>query len=378
MSKLASLLGGMTLNDLAKEVLSLQGRRGDTELAHVNKREAALLKAQGGSGTINTNTGMPEFYDGYDVDPYGGFPGGDTSAPEMQPVSQDFQQIPTVDVTQAPLQDQYGQLNFAGQPTPSYGGGETFTTPQEISGFRVAPQAAPQAAGYPYQQFETPGAETMRAMFPVTGGVAGAPSVTPVEQTMAESQAVPEQEMGIMDRLKAFEKWAKDNPQLARSIGAAAGGLPGMMASRQARKDAERTRREMEPKAAPIRQTGEQLLAAGQRGELTAAQQQQIQAARAATRQDLARRGVTSGTAAQMAENRITELAQRFAQTNIDNGVRLIGAANSYDAAAIQMAYKMNADANALTQNYFNNLMRASGALPTPIYAATQGSTYGT
>ena len=372
MSKLASLLGGMTLNDLAKEVLSLQGRRGDTELAHVNKREAALLKAQGGSGDINPSTGMTEFYDGYDVDPYGGFPGGDTSAPEMQSVTSDAQQIPTVDVTQAPFQEQYGESIFGGQPTPSYGGGQTFTTPQEISGFRTAPQAA-QPAAFSYQPFEVPGAETMRGMFPVTGGVAGAPSVTPVEQTMAEAQVPTEaQEPGIMDRLRAFEEWAKKNPQLARGIGAAVGGLPGMMASRRARQDAERTRAEMERMAAPIRQTGEQLLSAGQRGELTASQQQQIEAARAATRQDLARRGVTSGTAAQQAENRITELAQRFAQTNIDNGVRLIGAANSYNAQAIQMAYKMNADANALTQNYFTNLMRASGALPTETVTTTR------
>ena len=161
---------------------------------------------------------------------------------------------------------------------------------------------------------------------------------------------------------------------LARSIGAAAAGLPGLAASRRARKDAERTRAEMERMAAPIRQTGEQLLSAGQRGELTASQQQQIEAARAATRQDLARRGVTSGTAAQQAENRITELAQRFAQTNIDNGVRLIGAANSYNAQAIQMAYKMNSDANAMTNSYFTNLMRAFGALPTEETVITRTS----
>ena len=145
-----------------------------------------------------------------------------------------------------------------------------------------------------------------------------------------------------------------------------------MVQGARARKDAERTRREMEQMAAPIRAAGEQQLAAGQRGELTAPQQQQIQAARAAARQDLSRRGVTSGTAAQMAENRITEMAQRFAQTNIENGVRLIGAANSYSAAAIQQAYRMNQDANAMTQAYFQNLMRAFGALPTETVTTTR------
>ena len=44
------------LSDLAKE-----GRGGDTELAHVNPREKAMLKAMGGSGTINPNTGLREY-----------------------------------------------------------------------------------------------------------------------------------------------------------------------------------------------------------------------------------------------------------------------------------------------------------------------------
>ena len=41
--------------------LSQQGRYGDTELAHVNKEEQALLKSRGGSGTINPATGLKEF-----------------------------------------------------------------------------------------------------------------------------------------------------------------------------------------------------------------------------------------------------------------------------------------------------------------------------
>ncbi len=37
------------------------GRGGDTELAHINPREAAMLEAMGGSGTINPNTGVREY-----------------------------------------------------------------------------------------------------------------------------------------------------------------------------------------------------------------------------------------------------------------------------------------------------------------------------
>jgi len=42
--------------------LASKGRYGDTMLAHINPQEAALLKSMGGAGTINPNTGLPEFY----------------------------------------------------------------------------------------------------------------------------------------------------------------------------------------------------------------------------------------------------------------------------------------------------------------------------
>lgn len=49
-----------TLQALYRDVAG-QGREGDTQLAHINPQEAALLKALGGSGTINPNTGLPEY-----------------------------------------------------------------------------------------------------------------------------------------------------------------------------------------------------------------------------------------------------------------------------------------------------------------------------
>jgi len=43
--------------------LASKGRYGDTMLAHINPQEAALLKARGGSGTINPKTGLREYFD---------------------------------------------------------------------------------------------------------------------------------------------------------------------------------------------------------------------------------------------------------------------------------------------------------------------------
>jgi len=48
------------LKELYQDIAS-KGQEGDTMLAHINPYEAKLLKAHGGSGTINPSTGLPEF-----------------------------------------------------------------------------------------------------------------------------------------------------------------------------------------------------------------------------------------------------------------------------------------------------------------------------
>jgi len=74
-------LQGLTLKEkikLFKELytdIASKGINGDTELAHVNKREAAVLKAMGGSGTVNEVTGLRQYEDWF---------GGDDDPPPQQ------------------------------------------------------------------------------------------------------------------------------------------------------------------------------------------------------------------------------------------------------------------------------------------------------
>ena len=46
----------------ATRQMRMAGRNGDTMLAHINPREAQMLKQAGGSGTINPTTGLPEYF----------------------------------------------------------------------------------------------------------------------------------------------------------------------------------------------------------------------------------------------------------------------------------------------------------------------------
>jgi len=51
--------GGLSV---AARKLADMGRNGDTELAHITRGEAAMLRRAGGSGTINPNTGLREYF----------------------------------------------------------------------------------------------------------------------------------------------------------------------------------------------------------------------------------------------------------------------------------------------------------------------------
>ena len=64
---LKNFVNGLTIadkiylyNTLYKD-LACEGIDGDTELAHVNVQEMSVLRAMGGSGTINPNTNLLQF-----------------------------------------------------------------------------------------------------------------------------------------------------------------------------------------------------------------------------------------------------------------------------------------------------------------------------
>ena len=54
------------------EYLGRQGRYGDTMVAHINPREAAILQALGGKGSVNPRTGLREYWDSDAGDSMGG------------------------------------------------------------------------------------------------------------------------------------------------------------------------------------------------------------------------------------------------------------------------------------------------------------------
>ena len=74
MPSLAKVLKTDVMADLdmraLAQVLRAQGRGRDTVLAHITPAEARKLKREGGAGTINPATGLPEFQEDFSFADY--------------------------------------------------------------------------------------------------------------------------------------------------------------------------------------------------------------------------------------------------------------------------------------------------------------------
>jgi hypothetical protein len=297
------------------EMIRQQGRGRDKILAHITPDEARLLKQRGGRGSINPATGLPEFEEeyvsGYDL-------------PEMDtgmgaPTSFDVGpgELPSDVYAQTFPQESYA-------PAMSY--------PQA-----VIPPMAPQAPAY------TPTPVT-------TGAYGGFPMPLP---TTPPPAADPEQPGFFGELGRQTQEYLQKPENALRALGVAGTGLVGALQARRAGRQGEAARREIQDIGAPYRARGQELVAAGQRGELTAPQQQALQQIRAQSQQQLARAGIRGGTAAMQAEAAIQRQAEQFAQQNIDRGLQLLNIADQYTAQGIKAAYQADADARNLAQRFF-------------------------
>ena len=113
--------------ELGKEISS-KGINGDTELAHVNPFEKKLLIKHGGSGTINLETGLPQYFGG------GGSGGGSTTGTQTSIA----REAPGVEARKLALYDE--AANLAKSPVALPGMQVAGLTPLELGGIRQAGQ----------------------------------------------------------------------------------------------------------------------------------------------------------------------------------------------------------------------------------------------
>jgi hypothetical protein len=353
---LAEVLQGeaVPLRKLAK-VLQGKGRRGDTILAHITPKEAKKLKKEGGSGTTNPETGLPEFFgeDGFD---YGSFDVPSFEAPA--PVQETPVSLPTF--AQSP---EYTSSTYYGGEAPGtisgYGGSQgTFASPTGL--YYETPYTSEYAGGLSEQfmpTFDVAGAgATGVTPFGQLGSVYPQvttplpplrPGTTPYETPTGETMGgvTPSEEVAAAEGGKD-EKGIFGKMGLSDLLKLGVGGIGALMgrsqqqaaikqaaaAAQQYKDAAAAASQQYKDLAQPLIGPGYTALAQAQQGALSAANRQAMDIARARAAQASARSGGVGAVQTSMEEAR---MYQQLVSTQLQQAMQLIAPGNSLASAAI-------------------------------------------
>lgn len=327
------------LKQIAKR-LAEKGRGGDTMLAHITPKEANILKAAGGAGTVNPDTGLLEFYNGDYQIPSNYAYGADYAAASASPTT-DFgylsTPIQTIDVRQPEA------------PAPTY------TPSQYDLGYGQAPSVGFQMPTTPEVGFTPPS---------TFGAVPSAAAYQPVPEV---SKALAAPQATTLGQLKA----GLTSPETLTKLGLAGiSAIPGILQARQASKQGQEAKAELQKLAQPYQQQGRQLLEQAQRGELTAPNQQQMQAMQARIAQGVASRG---GVGSEQAAAQVEAFRQQLLNNQYNLGLQVSGIGDQIAQGAIKAGLQADQYVNALTQNYFTNIARTMGGYAPQTQQPQQG-----
>jgi hypothetical protein len=360
MATLAKLLQvDMGLPEMAKRLASA-GRGKDTILAHINPKEAKLLKSRGGSGTINPDTGIMEFKDQGDYDPY-----GEANFGKNRSGNDEVNVYPTEGIVE--LRNRSGFEETSAYPsTGERGRPSSIPNQYQIDQAAAQPQQsyAP-AAQDPAQQQAAAQQQPAVAPAPAARLPGQLPSVeTPSPQVAAEfNKQTAAPTGGFMAGVRNLGNYLGElNKALSpvtpylKGAGALYGAAQGNKASEQMQQQDAANEAEIRRLSEPYRQQGQQLVALGQSGGLTAPQQKQLEIQRAVASQQMASSGVTGGTAQQQLEANLQQQASAFAQQNIDQGMKLMNISDEYIMKAMNTGYAQNKDAQSLAQDFYRSI----------------------
>ena len=341
----------------AAEELRKKGRGRDTMLAHITPEEAKLLKARGGRGTINPDTGLPEF-DFWDSLSSFFSPSVDTGSyqPQVQqPQYSGYQdsgvQPETVTATPAPggmtgsqqdlmSQDYLSQV-ASGQADPGqqiWSGYTPTETQMELAGLIPTLGSSPQAASWtgPTGIVGTAPADyaSQTAAFRAAGGETQPVSETPgiAEEAGGAAAKTPEEQAKTAAAAKGIQTpfGTLGTKELIAALGLGGLGLSYMNAQNQGKKAAQQLQGAYNTASAqemalaqPYMQQGGTQLAQALTGALSPAQQQQLAAGQAAAAQSTASSG---GVAAAQAGRSVEDLRQRLLANQQTMALSLLGA----------------------------------------------------
>jgi len=355
-------MSNLDLKALA-QVLQSKGRKGDTVLAHITPKEMIKLKQEGGSGTINPDTGLPEFYsyyDDYGADSY--MAGSNYEAPSYQ-AAPDY--TPTQSYSNE--SDFYTGGGYVPEDyTPQYTEGRTDYTPtyaNDATAAQYLPQASTGYGGDTYNYQDYTGATGEGTATPMYQGAQA--EMAAIQRAASPDLAQPAavDERGLVTRATDFiKKQTGLSDETLKKLGVAGvTSLAGLITSNKAREQGQQGKKEMEALAAPYRARGEELTSAAMRGELTPQNQQSLQAAQAKIAQDIQGRG---GAGTQQAAMQIENLRQQMIANQYDLGLKVSSIADNVALGAIKTGMQADQLINQANMDFYTQMAQILGGTP--------------
>lgn len=350
MKTLAMMLGGTGIGSakLMAEALRRMGRRGDTVLAHITPEEADMLMQAGGAGTINPDTGLPEFarrssddyFDNYTPrvtsQPAGAtFEAPDfeldtnytprrTSGPVEVPVDVNFESRPLETTVRAdvPQQRLYPSVSMAPdirnvEPTYFPRGQRTA---EDFYG-RLTP-VEDMTSSYTPRGYQIP--SYLTEFQPITDQM-----TAPTERTLAQRA-----ESGLQELRDVLDRY----PNLTRAGTAGANILAQTLLFNQANREMQRAVEETRRAAQPFRAAQVEAMSRATGEGLTPEQQQELETEQARARQGLTERNLQTGSAAAGVLAAQARRARSIARkSSFDEALRLANIADQYDRRALEL-----------------------------------------
>jgi len=304
-------------------LLQSKGRKGDTILAHINPREAALLKARGGSGTRNPATGLPEFFDEFSDPVDMGYSFGQLETPGyIEPPPTSF----TVDPN---------------QPAPTPVNADLGTQAGMIGGGNQGQDSVTMAnapAGY---------------NFPSLGMGTGQGSLGSFASPLLNIPSAAQQARNLTPSTPSFNL-QQALRTAAPLVGAGAAAAVTRNQAARAGQQGQQYKQDYQNLAAPYKSSAQALMS----GQLTPANQQALDAARAQLAQGASARG---GVGAEQAEAQIARLEQQLIENQMNMGLKIAAIGDAFAAKGISAGMQADQQITSLLSDVMKIIARATG-----------------
>jgi hypothetical protein len=328
-------MADLDLKTLA-QILKARGRGKDTILAHITPEEAKLLKSRGGRGSKNPDTGLLEFepgdFGGYDPETLG-------QTQETNPV--------------AATQDTGGAYVPAPAPAAETPASAPAVETSAFAPSTTAPMTTADVSAFesrPYANIVDPYAQQSQQLQAYDLARSIEPSTKPAG---VETGTPGQQEKSLLAGLSSADR-------LKLALGGGLGGL-GVLQARKASQQAQAAKRDIAALGAPYQQQGQELIAAAQRGELTPANQQALQAASAQLQQGIAQRG---GVGVAQAAQTLANLQNNMLQQQYTYGLQVAQIGDQYAQQAVQVGLQQDKELQALMQGLAMSFGSFAGSRP--------------